>query len=95
MAVVQGVAPKQEQAPLFFADGFYGTGLKGHLALLFFLRARGLLEHERVAMLIISGEVIRSFGPTGIAVDALVIHIKLTGLIVGPFFRDVSHTTLV
>ncbi len=42
-------------------------------------------------MLVITSEILRVFGATSVAVDALVIYVELALRVVGPFFCLVCH----
>lgn len=68
------------------------AGLEGRLATCFFFRGSRLLIDEGVSVFVVSGEIIGSLGSTGIAVDALIIHIELPGFIVRPLLGEICHS---
>ncbi len=73
------------------ADRFDRATFHGFLAELLFFRSFGLLIDVGVTAIVVTGEVGRSGFPAQIAVDALVIDIKLTLNIFNVAIRDVCH----
>src|SRR5215216_1718665 len=73
------------------ADGFYGTALKGFHAQRNLFFGRRLFMDKGIPTFIVAGEKSRSSFATQIAVDALLIDIKLTWDVRLPFVSFVSH----
>jgi hypothetical protein len=73
------------------ADRFDRATFLGFLAQRFLLRSLRLLEDERVAAVFVPGEIARRRFTAEIAVDALVIDVKLSRDVLGIFVCNVSH----
>jgi hypothetical protein len=82
---------KDARLPAVFADGFDWAGLKRSLAFGLFFRGSRLLIDIRIAMLVLAGKVVRRLGPASVTVDALVVNVKLSGLVVRPLLGFISH----
>src|SRR5690606_17329146 len=76
------------------SDGFYGAGVQSRLAFFFFFFVFGLFIDVGVPMLVVANEVVGSFRPASIAVDALPIYIKFSDHVVGPLVRLFCHVRL-
>jgi len=75
------------------ADGFHGAALERLHTLGFFFFILGLLEADVVVFVVRHTKVLRSSVGTHRAEDALLVHIKLSTYIIGPFTFFVSHKT--
>src|SRR6266404_9746797 len=73
------------------ADGFDRTSCHGFLAKRLLLRGGRLLKHIGVAAVVAAREISGGGFPAQVAVNALVIAVKLSGHVVRVFIRNVGH----
>jgi hypothetical protein len=73
------------------ADGFDWTSLHGFLAKCLLLRGDRLLKHIGVAAVVAAPEISGCGFPAQVAVNALVIAVKLSGHVFRVFIRNVGH----
>src|SRR5260370_24489146 len=73
------------------ADGFDRTSFHGFLAKLLLLRGGRLLKHIGVAAVVAAREISGCGFPAQVAVNALVIDVKLSGHAFSVFIRNVDH----
>ena len=82
------------QSRLAFAvvpDRFYGTSFHGFLAKRLLLRGGRLLKRIGVAAVVAAPEISGCGFPAQVAVNALVIDVKLSGHVFRVFIRNVGH----
>ena len=68
------------------------TAFHGLLAEALFLRRLGLLINKRVSAIVVAFEVGGRSLTAEVAVDTLLIHVKLTGSVLGIFVGGVGHS---
>src|SRR6201997_4786421 len=73
------------------ANGFDRTSSHGFLAKRFLLRGGRLLKHIGVAAVVAAREISGGGFPAQVAVNALVIDVKLSGHVFRVFIRNVGH----
>lgn len=73
------------------ANGFNGAAFFGLFALSLFLGGGGLFENERIAAVVVTGEVFRGRLPAQVTIDTLVIDVELATGVFGVFVCYVSH----
>ena len=73
------------------ADGFDRTSFHGFLAKRLLLRGGRLLKHIGVAAVVAAHEISGCGFPAQVAVNALVIDVKLSGHVFRVFIRNVGH----
>jgi hypothetical protein len=73
------------------ADGFDRTSFHGFLAKGLLLRGGRLLKHIGVAAVVAAREISGCGFPAKVAVNALVIDVKLSGHVFRVFIRNVGH----
>jgi hypothetical protein len=73
------------------ADGFDRTSFHGFLAKRLLLRGGRLLKHIGVAAVVAAREISGCGFPAQVAVNALVIAVKLSGHVFRVFIRNVGH----
>jgi hypothetical protein len=76
------------------ADGFDRTSFHGFLAKRLLLRGGRLLKHIGVAAVVAAREISGCGFPAQVAVNALVIDVKLSGHVFRVFTRNVGHKNL-
>ena len=74
------------------ADGFDRTSFHGFLAKRLLLRGGRLLKHIGVAAVVAAREISGCGFPAQVAVDALVIDVKLSGHVFRVFIRNIGHS---
>src|SRR5260370_7089746 len=74
------------------ADGFDRTSFHGFLAKRVLLRGGRLLKHIGVAAVVAAREISGCGFPAQVAVNALVIDVKLSGHVFRAFILNVGHT---
>src|ERR1700747_2419137 len=74
------------------ADGFDWTSLHSFLAKRLLLRGGRLLKHIGVAAVVAAREISGCGFPAQVAVNALVIDVKLSGHVFRVFIRNVGHS---
>jgi hypothetical protein len=90
---VRRIALQNDRALLLsvVADGFYGAGVHGFLALRLFFLARRLAEDEGEGLLLVALKVVGGGDPANVAIDALRVHVVLAGDILGKPVSRVGH----
>ena len=82
---------RSHSAFAIIADGFDRASFHGFLAKRFFLLGARLLKHIGVAAVVAAREISRCGFPAQVAVNALVIDVKLSGHVFRVFIRNVGH----
>jgi hypothetical protein len=82
---------RSQSAFAVVADGFNRTSFHGFLAKRLLLRGGRLLKHIRVAAVVAARKISGCRFPAQIAVNALVIAVKLSGHVFRVFIRNVGH----
>jgi hypothetical protein len=82
---------RSHSAYAIVADGFNRTSFHGFLAKRVLLRGGRLLKHLGVAAVGAAREISGRSFPAQVAVNALVIDIKLSGHVLRVFIRDVGY----
>src|SRR6202165_3824181 len=85
------VMVRSHSAFAIVADGFNRTSFHGFLAKGLLLRGGRWLKHIGVAAVVATREINGCGFPTQVAVNALVIDVKLSGHVFRVFIRNVGH----